>query len=476
MKKYLPTIIFTIILIIGLLTFNQYGESWDDRSLQKYSEKSINAYVTFSQQGIVQIRREDLGYYGPFYVMFVAQLSNFLSNYFSYHIVDLRHLIYFLTYFAGVLAFYQIAKRWLSQIPALGATLLYSTQPLLWGHAFMNPKDTPFLSLFLISIYFGLKIFDSPHVTQSPELDARSKRILTLLTSFWLVSVFSLFIFTESIYNDISTLVISAQAGNANIISLIAKNINAVSAEVYTQRYFLLFLRFRTIFFFLSSFILLFLYYRLQTNLLKIIITILPAGILLGFTTSTRILGPFAGLIIAYYALRTKGKQSILPLTICALIAIITTYLTWPYLWMNPISHFIESFREMSLYPWGFGVLFNGQMYPATDLPISYLPTLLFIQFTEPVWILAIIGSIVAIRSQETKRELFELSILWFIIPLIAFIVFRIALYDNFRQILFIVPPIFLMAGLAFEKIKEIKWQVALITLCLIPNVLGIVK
>ena len=65
---------------------------------------------------------------------------------------------------------------------------------------------------------------------------------------------------------------------------------------------------------------------------------------------------------------------------------------------------------------------------------------------------------------------------LWFLLPLLAFIIFKVALYDNFRQILFIIPPIFLIAGVAFEKIKNAKWQIALIVLCFVPNIFGIVK
>jgi len=143
---------------------------------------------------------------------------------------------------------------------------------------------------------------------------------------------------------------------------------------------------------------------------------------------------------------------------------------------MNPIARFFESFREMSLYPWAGTVLFNGANYPLTDLPYTYLPILFGIQFSEAVWVLTIGGVWLAIRSQEKKRELLELFLLWFLIPFVAFIIFKIALYDNFRQILFIIPPIFLLAGAAFEKIKNIKWQVALIVLCLIPNILGIVN
>ncbi|MBL8051429.1 MAG: hypothetical protein JNM46_09420, partial [Anaerolineales bacterium] len=346
MKKFISVFIFLIILIAGLLTFDNYGQSWDEDSLQTYAVKSLKAYSTWSEQGIVNLTRDDLAFYGPSFVMIVEWLVQKL-NFLPFHLSDIHHLIYFITYFFGVLAFYSIAKRWLSQTAALGATLLYATQPLLWGHAFINPKDTPFLSLFLISIAIGFKAFDSI------DLNVKFDKPLTLLTTFWLVSVLGLFIFTQTIHDYISTLVISAQAGNTNIFSLIAKNISGVSAEVYTQRYFILFLQIRAFYFLISTSILLYAFYRLQPNLLKTILILLPAGILLGFTTSTRILGPFAGLLITIYQLRTKGKRAILPLTIYAILALIFTYLTWPYLWMNPVERFVESFREMSLYPWG---------------------------------------------------------------------------------------------------------------------------
>jgi len=468
MKKFIPVFIFLIILPAGLLTFDDYGQSWDEDSLQTYSIKSLNAYSTWREAGIVNLTRDDLAFYGPAYVMLVEWLAQTIKT--SFHISDVRHLIYFITYFFGILAFYSIAKRWLNGNSALGATLLFATQPLLWGHAFINPKDTPFLSLFLISIALGFKALDS--IDSNLKIDKK----LTLLTCFWLVAVFGLFIFTQAIHDYIATLVTSAQAGNTNIISLIAKNISGVSADVYTQRYFLLFLQARTIFFLLSSFLLLFLFYRLQPDLLKIILIILPAAFFLGFATSTRILGPFAGLIVTYYAFRNKGKQAFLPLTIYAILSLIFTYLTWPYLWMNPIAHFVESFREMSLYPWAGTVLFNGSYYSSTNLPYSYLPVLLGIQFSEAVWVLTIVGAWLASRSQETKRGLLELSVIWFLIPFFAFIIFKTALYDNFRQILFIIPPIFLMAGMVFEKIKNIKWQTVVIVLCLIPNIFGIVK
>ena len=474
MKRYLSTILLTCVFLAGLLTFNRYGESWDDRSLQKYAEKSINAYSTFPKEGVINIGREDLGFYGPFFVMFTDWASKSLSPILPFTLPDLRHLIYYLTYFAGVLAFHSIANRWLSPVPALGATLLFATQPVFWGHAFINPKDTPFLALFLLSVSFGMQAFDKLEASSTIDLSLRSKRTLALLTMLWLVSVFGLFIFTQAIHTYIETLVISAQAGNSNILSFIAKDITAVPVETYTQRYFILFLQLRTYYFLLITLILLITWYALHPNLPNYLFAILPAALLLGFATSTRILGPFAGVIVTYYAFRTKGNRVIPVIAMYAVTALMAVYISWPYLWMNPIPRFFESLREMSLYPWLGGVIFNGTLYQSTELPISYLPTLLAIQLTEPVWVLSLVGWVTAVLDKEKKRTLVEAALLWFVLPLCAFIFFKVALYDNFRQILFILPPVFLMAGVAFEAVKNVKWQAALVVVTLLPAVFGV--
>ncbi len=484
-QNYLIVIILSLSLLIGILTLSHYGESWDDLSLQKYADKSLEAYRTWPQQGVVQITKEDLGNYGPSYVMAVALLSQ--------NDPDIRHLIYFITFLAGVWAFYMLSLRWLAQPAALGATLLFLTQPLLWGHAFINPKDTPFLSLFLLSIFFGLRLFDSPAPIGVQESTPSAKRTLTLLTALWLVSVFSLFIFTDAFHSAITRLVHAAQAGETNIVSLTASDIHTAAPEIYIQKYFILFLWARSAFFLLSSFLLLFSARHIHPSREAFILhpSIFLPAIILGFTTSLRILGPFAGLIVTYYALRNTQpcpersrrdatrNATIFTIAAYTVIALITMYLTWPYLWTDPVGHFFESIKTMSLYPWRGQVLFNGIGYASTKLPYSYLPVLFGIQLTEPVWALFIVGFFAAVVGRRPervegwtgKRELIELTILWFIIPFIGFIILRSALYDNFRQILFILPPIFWMAGVAIEKVKRPALQIALIALVILPGI-----
>ena len=72
----------------------------------------------------------------------------------------MQHFVYFVTFLVGVWAFYQLAIRWMSHNAAFGATLLFMTQPVFWGHAFINPKDIPLLSLFLLSVYLGMRMHD----------------------------------------------------------------------------------------------------------------------------------------------------------------------------------------------------------------------------------------------------------------------------------------------------------------------------
>jgi len=478
MKQNYPIIIILVLsLLIGGLTLTHYGESWDDYSLQKYAGYSLRTYNTWFTQGIMPITSKDLGNYGPSYVMAVALGSRLLNSIFPLNPSDSRHIIYFITHLFGVWAFYELGKRWLTRNAAIYATLLFATQPLFWGHSFINPKDTPFLAFFLLSLLFGFRMADSMDGIAQPAQTPRWARILTTLG---VVTVFGLFASTPLIHTWIESLVQAAQAGQTNIISLIASDINKVAPEVYIQKYFVLFLHTRTIYFLLFIFILFYIrrfYVHPSREAFILYLSSFFPAILLGFTTSIRILGPFAGVIVALYALRKHGKRALLPLATYALVAIAVTHITWPYLWSNPIGRFIDSLQTMSKYPWYGAVLFNGVEYSPTNLPYAYLPVLLAVQFTEPIWILFVIGIVSAVINFRKKWELLALTGIWFALPLVGFIVMRAALYDNFRQIFFILPPIFFMAGLGLDsalgRLNQPKVKIGIVGLLILPGVIA---
>jgi hypothetical protein len=80
------------------------------------------------------------------------------------------------------------------------------------------------------------------------------------------------------------------------------------------------------------------------------------------------------------------------------------------------------------------------------------------------------------------------ITLVWFVNPLVALIVMQAPLYDNTRQILFILPPLFLVAGLGIEWLLNLRFpwkrladlgqwrqpvQAALIALILLPGLVA---
>jgi hypothetical protein len=470
MKKHYITFIFLFLAIFGATITRHYSESWDELQFYRYAGHALESYSTWPTQGEIIVTGNTYDNYGPAFVIFTSLTANLLHSFNSNWLISVyRHLIYFLVFLAGVWAFYDVAKRWMNQFAALIATLLFLTQPLFWGHAFFSPKDIPFMSLFLLSLSFGFRMVDSVQQISFDSLTFSARRKLIGLSVLWLVSVFSLYLFTDAFHLLVENLVRSAASGETNIISLIASDIHKVEPEVYIQRYFVFFLWARSIFFLLSSFILLLSFRRHLPTVFRI----LPSAIILGITTSTRVLGPLAGLLVVYYALHKTGKKSLPVLAVYAVVAIITMYITWPYLWPNPPSRLLESFQVMSQYPWKGQVLFNGQYYSSTNLPLSYLPVLLAIQFTEPIWPLFVVG-LFALRKNNMALVS---TVLWFILPLFVLIFTRAPLYDNTRQIFFILPPVFFVAGLGVESVlgwlnhPKVKAGIAL--LLILPGVVA---
>jgi hypothetical protein len=155
-------------------------------------------------------------------------------------------------------------------------------------------------------------------------------------------------------------------------------------------------------------------------------------------------------------------------------------YVTWPYLWPNPIGHFFETVSIMANHPWPGSVLFDGVTYRANGLPGYYVPLLLAIQLTELVWPLFLVGIAAAvygiIKKRVEHRELLAFTLIWFVVPLATFVIVRPTLYDNFRQCFFIVPPIFFMAGLAFDLLRKPVLQGALIALVIVPGLIASVR
>jgi hypothetical protein len=78
------------------------------------------------------------------------------------------------------------------------------------------------------------------------------------------------------------------------------------------------------------------------------------------------------------------------------------------------------------------------------------------IQLTEPALLLFAFGVLalfLARRELAGRRTLLTVAAVWFFVPLAASVFLRTPLYSGFRQLLFALPPLFLIAALGLEQI-----------------------
>ncbi|HEX2698325.1 MAG TPA: hypothetical protein VHM28_11510, partial [Anaerolineales bacterium] len=379
-------------LLAGFLTFRDYGFSWDEPLFYKYADALGYAYTPANWfSGHFDLNQsygpsgDDHKNRGPAYLL-LAREPVYLIEKFNINTDDAWHLVNFLAFLLGVYFLYKLCERFVSPWAAFSALALFLFQPLLWGHAFINPKDPPFLVFLSGSVYLGFRMVDQ--LVELKDSPGRQSFLQILLPAFFL-----------------------------------------------------------------------------------------------GITTSIRILGPLAGLlVVGYFLIRRPARQTLLWMIFYALLSIAVMFATWPYLWESPLR-FLQVSQFMSDNPTVLNVLFGDQLYRAYDLPRRYLPFYLFFTLTEFVWPLFVLGLIAAYRKlkKDFQRSVQAgLILAWFVIPT-AYVIFRNPPnFDGMRHFLFILPPIFVFAGFAFdllfEKVSRAWINVLILAATLAPGVAGIIQ
>ncbi len=362
-----------VLILVNLLMIPfilpHYGESWDEN--YQYNDYAANALKTYGtwfrdgrSEGLIETSGVAKDLHGPAYVMTVELLTQIISKISpDWSQANIHHLIHFLTFQIGLFSLYILCRRWLNVWSSFGATLLFMTQPVLWGHGFINPKDMPYAALFLLSICLGLRMYDYifPVIWEQVSntwhsLDIRTKRTIGFILSIWVLSIIGLFAGTKTISDLFSSMIKNAYLNPNSLITIVysyfSKNFGLIPADIYIQKTFVSFLRLRGIYVLLSTiFIVRLISKRLQMGLRMFGFPVLIASFALGFITSMRIAGPLAGILIVIYFFVRAGRKAFLPVFIYGFVAIISMYITWPYLWSNPVGHLFESLQVMSHFP-----------------------------------------------------------------------------------------------------------------------------
>jgi 4-amino-4-deoxy-L-arabinose transferase-like glycosyltransferase len=181
-------ILLAVCLIAGFFIFRDYGFTWDEPLFYKYADALGYAYNPvnwfsghFDLNNSYGPSASDHKNRGPAY-LFLAREPVYFIEKFHANTDDAWHLVNFLTFLLGVFFIYKICERFVQPWAAFAASALFTFQPLLWGHAFINPKDPPFLVFLTGSVYLGFRMVDQ--LVESNNRSAHKTFLQILLPAF----------------------------------------------------------------------------------------------------------------------------------------------------------------------------------------------------------------------------------------------------------------------------------------------------
>jgi len=391
--RHLALVLLVLINVgVGLLALPGFGESTDELSQHSYAERTIEAVRSLMNTGtwpaFFSEEEPKQGSHGPAFIMTVMLLRNLLLPAGTpVEKLSFSHFLYFVTFQVGVVSLFFLARRWMSELAAFGTTLLFNTQPLLLGHAFMNPKDVVFMSLLTASAALGFWIVD------------RGEKSLPAPSQSW-----------------------------SNNIRLVLHQF--LCADVWL------------------------------------------AGFVLGFTSAIRVAAPLIGLVILAYIILSRKWQVWPRFLAYGVIAFFFMILFWPYLWPDPVGRLMGSVLNSAYYPDVHRTLFNGTLVDSQHIPLSYIPVLMVLQLTETTLLLLLIGAFSVLK--KVRWDLIALLLIWFAVPAVGTISMHVNLYNNLRQLFFIFPPLFLVAGLGLDwllaRIQRPNFRFLVLFLILLPG------
>ena len=534
-NKNLPILIILFVgLILGISIFTNFGASWDEPEYYQYADSTLRAYsITDRLAGTFKLNLTlgptDLRYYGPAFLIIGKGIHALLALIFPHTLsIDLWHLIIYFSFLLGAFFFYKIAQRWVSTLAATIATLLFISQPVLFGMSWINPKDIPFMVFFMGAIYFGLYFSDQAGSllgtrtkVNAPTLPGSQRGIKTKAQKFTFLlsvclSVISglLFIQKSAIKKVLSGSILSLDVNHPRgLIQIclvrLAHNLQTLPLTLYANKAvtifndllgFLLILTLLSLLvmtgylcdsnffknralFFKSTFQQYHEGYALYPHKAAFILSFVGACFFLGFASATRILGPFAALLVVWIWARNLRQKSIPVIIVYAVISFLIFFACWPFLWQDTWKNLLTVINQMANFPVGMNVLFAGKTLDSRALPASYLPTLLAKTLTEPALLLILMGLVVLIyrliKKEDARREML-IPLVWFFVPFLYILIFTPPMYDNYRHFLFILPALFLFSAFAIDficsKMKN-RWLDALIIfLILSPELLDNVQ
>jgi hypothetical protein len=152
----LARLVLLAVVVLVVLTFEDYGITNDEEVQNVYGVKLLAFYTSFFQDGSA-FNYLDLFRYGGFFDL-LAALINLVSPFGEY---ETRHLLGGLIGVVGLAGAWRLGRHLGGQRVGFLALLLLLLTPAYYGHSFNNPKDAPFATAMVWTLFYLCRVIST---------------------------------------------------------------------------------------------------------------------------------------------------------------------------------------------------------------------------------------------------------------------------------------------------------------------------
>jgi hypothetical protein len=219
-------------------------------------------------------------------------------------------------------------------------------------------------------------------------------------------------------------------------------------------------------------------------------------GIGFGLAIGSRVLGAFGviaalGALAFLFAVEARGEglrygaarlgRFVWSMVPVGLFAIVVMAIVWPWSVASPLNLFRAAAYFSTFFEKPWHELFGGALILVTEMPRTYLPTLLALKLPEIFVALAIVGTTGALIAafhrtpMPQRRAALFVILLAAVLPIAVTVLTGPALYNGIRHFLFVLPPLAVLGGLGgawlFDWLRRFRFAPTIAAVILLAGI-----